>query len=185
MAEFVLHPEKRDFPSASALERALEIRGWRVSPSVKGSGRAWEAVRFHTPGPPEIEVFLLHDPERGTLHVSVPEGAPARATWLQADLAHLLLGELGGEVEESPGGPRLGVEAFYRRVVRPTGFRRHLAERNLIDWFWPCFSWTFAVLGILLAVGGGERVQLPAVILSFLALGSAFYLTWDFFQPKH
>lgn len=149
---------------------------------VEGSSRAWSAVRLKEAS--GAGVSILHESPSGLLRVRAQDPPSRVARWLAVDTVHLLLGQLGGTVETPKPGPPQNLDLFYKNFMRPALRERHLMQLGFWNWFWLVFPWVVFLGSLLLLIGGDEKIELPAWILTLLSLASALFLTWDFFQPK-
>jgi hypothetical protein len=178
MAEYLLTPEKKKPPAGTWLMDELHRRGFPVEIHLKGEDRDWETIRFCEEGPPEAECLLAVEGPSGRYRISVSRDASLRAQNLQMFLVDTLLGEVGGQVNNSDTLERFTPGQFN---VKLKTIHNPMGKAN--DLVWIGFSWAVVAVGfIALFVGPSHSRLIVAFVLAFSSL-SAAGLTY--FHFKH
>jgi hypothetical protein len=172
MAEYIITPDKKELPSGTYLLEELHRRGMPVEINVKGTAQKWDAIRFHEPGPPEIECFASHDPEEGHFNVSVPSNASPAERELQLFLVDILLAKLGGQADNMSTRERYSAAQFAAKMKK-----HHAASSNRGEIFWLAFAWAVVVFGILLYFSIAPSLRSMDLTIVALAFVSALGLT--------
>ena len=170
MSEYVITPEKKLPPSGHVLLEEVHRRGIPVEISVKGTVDKWESIRFHEPGPPEIECLLSLEPG-GAMKAAISVDSDMEARDLQMVLVDVILREVGGRVDHTGTRERYTAEQFARKVRDHRG--KPPAEADLP---WIIFSWVMVAVS-LLGFCVLPRFQYFALVAAALSLAGAVGLT--------
>jgi hypothetical protein len=172
MPEFILTPESKTLPSVPSLLDQIHEMGFPVEINVKGQPDHWEDLRFHEPGPPEVECLLSYDGGQGRYTFYVSSDAPPKAYDLQLHLVELLLKNLGGRVDNKLTRERYTSSEFMKKMAR-----HRAAQNNPWDLFWLVFSWAVVLFALFLFFSLHPGLRAYVVTILLLALVSAVGLT--------
>jgi len=179
MPEFILTPEQKKIPTAHSLLEQIHKMGFPVEINVKGRPENWEDLRFHQPGPPDVECLVSYDGGQGRYTLQVSSDAPPKAYDLQLSLVELLLKLLGGQVDNRFTRERFTAGEFMKKMTH-----HRVAQNNPWDLFWLGFSWIVVAFGVFLSFS--VHPELKGVVLSIVVLAflSASGLTYTRFKSK-
>jgi hypothetical protein len=179
MPEFILTPEKNKIPSAHSLLEQIHRMGHPVEIHVTGKPENWTELRFHQPGPPEVECLVSYDSGQGLYTLHVNSDAPPKAYDLQLALVELLLKSLGGQVDNRFTRERYSAEEFMKKMAR-----HRVAQNNPWDPFWLGFSWVVVLFGIFLSFSLHPEIRGVVLSIVVLAMVSAVGLTYTRIKNK-
>ncbi len=179
MPEFILTPEKTKLPSAPSLLDQIHKMGFPVEVTVKGKPDQWEDLRFHEPGPPEVECLVSYDEGEGKFSLHVSSDAPPKAYDLQLHLVELLLKNLGGQVDNRHTRERHTAAEFFKKMQH-----HRVSQNNPWDYFWLAFSWAVVLFGGFLYFALRPALRPFIVPIFILALLSASGQTYSLLKNK-
>jgi hypothetical protein len=172
MSETKITSLQKKIPTAPSLLNALHQRGFSVEINLNGPPDNWDTIRFFQEGPTELECFLIHDEEAGTLSLSIPENYPARSQDLLDHLCDLLLESTGGQVLQGEKGSALSFSEF--RKSHPA---LKISSRASFKWAWPLFAWGLVAAGVAAYFNLPDNLHVLSMAVTGLALLSAIGLT--------